>query len=108
MSTDRPLIGWWLLGNYLGGAHLGYGMTVADAKADAHANIAEAFAGEGLSPSACKRAAHSYHLRVVAGPLGYDDAWEAFRAWELEDWETALHHARPHVRAQYTKTGDPR
>lgn len=93
--------GWWLLHNYLGGAHIASGRTAADAKAEARLNIAEAFAEEGLSPSACRRAAHSYRLRVVAGPLSYDEARAAWTAWEHEDWETALRYARPHVRAAY-------
>ena len=42
--------GWWLLHNYLGGAHIASGRTAADAKAEARLNIAEAFAEEGLSP----------------------------------------------------------
>jgi hypothetical protein len=87
--------------NYLGGAHLACGRSAADAKAEARKNIAESFAAEGLYPSACRRAASSYRLRVVAGPLGYDEARAARDAWEGEDWETALRHARPQIRIQY-------
>jgi len=93
--------GWWLVGNSYGGAHVGQGRTPAEARAEVRRIIAEPYAGEGLSPSACQQATYSYHVCVIAGPLSHDQAVAARQAWDLEDWETALQHARPAVRIQY-------
>lgn len=91
----------WLFHNRYGGLSIGFGWTARSAKADVLDAITEAFAGEGLSPAAAKRAAYSYHVRLVAGPLGRDEAEAAMKAWEQEDWEAALVHARPNVRRAY-------
>lgn len=91
-------VGYWLIGNCYGGLHVGYGNSATEAKADVRAIIAETFADQGLSRSACIQAAHSYHVRLVAGPLDHDVAWEARRAWDAEDFEPAMRLARPRVR----------
>lgn len=91
----------WLFDNRYGGIHVGFGWTASQGKGNVLDAIAEAFAETGMSPSACKRAAYSYHVRLVAGPLSQEEATAARRAWEREDWESALEHARPHVRKGY-------
>ena len=93
--------GWWILTNNQGGVHVHWGRSAVEAKASTRETIAETYAGEGLSATNCKRAAHSYQVRLVAGPLRREDAERARDAWEREDWEAALEHARPHVRAAY-------
>ncbi len=97
MGMER---GFWLIGNRHGGIHVARGRSAAEAKSEVLAQIAEAFAGQGLSPSACRRAACSYQVRLVAGPLEHDGAWAARDAREREDWETALLHALLHARPQ--------
>ena len=99
MSADTG--DYWLFHNNQGGLSVGAGWTARAAKADVLDAIAESFAGEGLSITAAKRAAYSYHVRLVAGPVSFDEAQAARRAWECEDWETALLHARPAVRRAY-------
>lgn len=103
MGTER---GFWLIGNRHGGINVARGRSAAEAKSEVLARIAEAFAGQGLSPSACRRAACSYQVRLVAGPLDHDEAWAAREAREREDWETALLHARPQLRRQCKLRGD--
>lgn len=92
--------GYWVLANRHGGAHIGIGGSAAEAKAEARQVIADTFATEGLAPSACKRAASSYRLSVIAGPVGYADARALSDTWEREDWATVRKHARPAVRAR--------
>ena len=58
----------WLFHNRHGGISIGVGLTARAAKADVLDAIAEAFTSEGLSSSAAKRAAYSYHVRLIAGP----------------------------------------
>ena len=91
----------WLFHNRHGGISIGVGWTARAAKADVLDAIAEAFTSEGLSSSAAKRAAYSYHVRLIAGPVDLAEAHAARRAWECEDWEAALAHARPNVRRAY-------
>jgi hypothetical protein len=92
---------WWLIDNSHGGIHLGCGRTAVEAKAYVRESIAETYAGEGLPPSACRQAAHSYRVRLVGGPLTYEAACAARAAWNAEDWESALQDARPNVRRAY-------
>jgi len=92
---------WWLFDNGYGGIHLGYGFNVRSAKAYVLESIAESFAEGGLSPSACRQAAYSYHVRLVGGPMSYDSARAAREAWERQDWEMALREARPAARRAY-------
>ena len=93
--------GWWLVGNSYGGTQVGQGRTPAEARAYVRRSIAETYADEGLSPSACQRAAYCYHVRVIAGPLSHDQAIAARKAWDLENWQAALLHARPAWRVAY-------
>lgn len=92
---------WWLFTNNQGGLHMAGGRNAREAKSGVLDGIAESFAGEGLSRRRSRQGAHNYQVRLAAGPLGRDDAIRAWDAWEREDWETALEHARPHVRAGY-------
>jgi hypothetical protein len=92
---------WWLFTNDQGGLHMAAGQSAREARGNVLSGIADSFRGEGLSRRQSRQAATSYRVRVVAGPLGRDDAGRAWDAWEREDWETALEHARPHVRAGY-------
>ena len=93
--------GWWLVHNSHGGIHLGQRRTAAEAKRYVRESIAETYAGEGLSPTKCRQAAHSYRVRLVGGPLTYEIACEARTAWNAGDWAAALRHARPDVRRAY-------
>jgi hypothetical protein len=58
---------WWVLGNRYGGYHTACARTEKEARERVRAGIAEAFLGEGLSPSAARRAARTYRICVVAG-----------------------------------------
>jgi hypothetical protein len=89
---------WWLVGNSNYGMHTAQGHTARDAKADVRARIAETYAGEGLPPSACRRAASSYRVFVVAGHLTQDCAREAREAWDRGEYETAELLSKQHRR----------
>jgi len=93
--------GWWLITNCHGGAHVGQGSSIGPARAGVRERIAEAFMAEGLSRSAAMRAASSYRLRLLAGPMPREEARACLAAWENEDWERALRHARPEARRSY-------
>jgi hypothetical protein len=90
-STD-----WWLIGNGNFGVHTAEGRTAKDAKADVRARIAETYAGDGLPTSACRRAASSYRVFVIAGHLSYAEAAAARKAWDRDDYEPAERLARQH------------
>jgi hypothetical protein len=92
---------YWLFHNCHGGMHIAVGWTTSQAKGNVLDSIAETYAGEGLSASASRRAAYSYHVRLVAGPLTRAEATAAHEAWEAEDWAAALVNARPQVRRSY-------
>ncbi len=82
----RPTFGaddrhWWLIGNRYGGMSAGYGRSAAEARGDVREAIAESFEGEGLSPSAARRAAQTYGVCVHAGGLTYDEARDARQEW---------------------------
>lgn len=86
MTEDRS---WWLLGNSNFGVSVHQGAKAVDARVAYRAAIAQAYEGEGLSPSACTRAAYSYHVFVIAGGLTYEQAWAARDAWEANDCQPA-------------------
>lgn len=80
---------WWLIGNRYFGVHAAQGRTAKEAKADVRDLIAETYAGEGLSPSACRRAASSYRVFAIAGHLTEREAKTARDAAMRDDWEPA-------------------
>jgi hypothetical protein len=85
---------WWLIANRHYGVHVAWGRSAAEAKADVRDRIAETYAGEGLSPSACRRAASSYGVFAMAGPVTEKEAQAAHDAWFREDWQPAMALAR--------------
>jgi hypothetical protein len=93
--------GWWLLDNVEGGLHVHWGRSAREAKTSAIAEIAASGLFGGMSVRAARRNAHSYHVRLVGGPLSKEDADRARAAWGRQDWETALESARPRARAAY-------
>jgi hypothetical protein len=86
----------WLIGNNQWGVHVAWGATAKEAKADVRAVIAETYAAEGLPPSACRRAASSYHVFVIAGHLDEAVAMAAKDAWNRDDPGPAERLARRH------------
>jgi hypothetical protein len=89
---------WWLIGNGCHGMHTAQGRTASEAKADVRARIAETYAGEGLPPSACRRAASSYRVFIVAGHLTMDCARSAREAWDRGEYESVELLAQQHRR----------
>lgn len=76
---------YWLIGNAHFGVHVSWGGNAAEAKAEVRERITETYLAEGLSCSAARRAASSYRVFVVAGPLPEETVMAAQRAWDLED-----------------------
>lgn len=88
--------GWWLIGNAGWGMHTAYADSGTEAKVDVRSRIAETYLGEGMSPSAARRAASSYRVFLIAGPLDEATARAAQKAWDACDTEPAERLARQH------------
>ena len=95
---------WWLIGNCHYGMHVARGNGAVEAKGDARSRIAASFAGSGLSPSASARAASSYHVFVIAGPLPEQavkaarDAWDQGDAWPAAELAESSGHRKRMMR----------
>jgi hypothetical protein len=87
---------WWLIGNNQFGVHRAEGRNAAEAKADVRDRITETCLGEGLSASAARRAASSYQVFVIAGPLPYETVRNAQEAWDCDESGPVVELARRH------------
>lgn len=81
---------WWVVINGYGGAHTAQAPTRVEARRQVHARVAQAFEEGGLSPSAGRRAASTYALRVLGHPTDRDTAARAAEAWEANRCDEAI------------------
>lgn len=76
---------WWLLGSNAGAIHRTRATYPKQAREQIRQGIAEAGMAEGMSQSAARRYAHTFHVYVIAGWCTEEEAAAAAAAWQAYD-----------------------